>query len=115
MPNSDLLQPKKFAGIPLKPYWHWFSLDRLKLGVDNLRYDIHLGPGFIKATRWIALQLIGRVSGVADLPDYENGLTGIAARRSSKDSAATSFPTPSNALSRTMNFRSCSWPKPPSR
>ena len=73
MPNSDPSQPKKFAGIPLKPYWHGFSLDRLKLGVDNLRYDIHLSPGFIKATRRIALQLIGRVSGVADLPDYENG------------------------------------------
>jgi len=73
MPISDPLQPKKFAGIPLKPYWHAFSLDRLKLGVDNLRYDIHLSPGFIKATRRLALQLIGRVSGVVDLPDYENG------------------------------------------
>ena len=73
MPVSDPLQPKKFAGIPLKPYWHGFSLDRLKLGVDNLRYDIYLSPGFIKATRRLALQLIGRLSGVKDLPDYENG------------------------------------------
>ena len=67
------MQPKKFAGIPLKPYHHWFSLDRLKLGVDNLRYDIHLSPGFIKATRKMALQVIGRISGVTDLPDFENG------------------------------------------
>jgi hypothetical protein len=65
--------PKKFAGIPLKPYLHAFALNRLKLGVDNLRYDIHLSPGFIKATRRMALQLIGQISGVSDLPDYENG------------------------------------------
>ena len=73
MPDSEPLQPKKFAGIPLKPYHHGFALDRLKLGVDNLRYDIHLSPGFIKATRKMALQLIGRISGVTDLPDFENG------------------------------------------
>ena len=72
MPISDPLQPKKFAGIPLKAYWHGFSLDRLKLGVDNLRYDVYLSPGFIKATRRMALQLIGRISGVSDLPYYEN-------------------------------------------
>jgi len=73
MPISDALEPKKFAGIPLKPYGHGFALHRLKLGVDNLRYDLHLSPGFIKATRRMALQLIGRISGVSDLPDYENG------------------------------------------
>jgi len=73
MAVSDSMQPQKFAGIPLKPYRHGFGLERLKLGVDNLRYDIHLSPGFIKATRRMALQLIGRISGVADLPDYENG------------------------------------------
>ena len=73
MPDTDPVQPKKFAGIPLKPYQHRFGLGRLKLGVDNLRYDIHLSPGFIKATRRMALQLIGRISGVSDLPDFENG------------------------------------------
>jgi hypothetical protein len=73
MSQSDALEPKKFAGIPLKPYRHGFGLNRLKLGVDNLRYDLHLSPGFIKATRRMALQLIGRISGVSDLPDYENG------------------------------------------
>ena len=73
MPVSDAMEPKKFAGIPLKPYGHGFALNRLKLGVDNLRYDLHLSPGFIKATRRMALQLIGRISGVSDLPDYENG------------------------------------------
>jgi len=73
MPISEASEPKKFAGIPLKPYGHGFALNRLKLGVDNLRYDLHLSPGFIKATRRMALQLIGRASGVSDLPDYENG------------------------------------------
>ena len=73
MTLSESLQPKKFAGIPLKPYGHTFDLNRLKLGVDNLRYDLHLSPGFVKAVRRMALQLIGRLSGVADLPDYENG------------------------------------------
>ena len=71
MPVSDPSQPQKFAGIPLKPYRHGFALDRLKLGVDNLRYDINLSPAFIRAARRMALQLIGRVSGVEDLPDYE--------------------------------------------
>ena len=73
MSAPDPLEPKKFAGIPLKPYRHGFALNRLKLGVDNLRYDLHLSPGFIKAARRMALQLIGRISGVSDLPDYENG------------------------------------------
>ena len=73
MTVSESLQPKKFAGIPLKPYRHAFGLNRLKLGVDNLRYDLHLSPGFVRAARRMALQLIGRISGVSDLPDYENG------------------------------------------
>lgn len=73
MTVSEPLQPKKFAGIPLKPYRHSFDLNRLKLGVDNLRYDLHLSPGFVRAARRMALQLIGRISGVSDLPDYENG------------------------------------------
>lgn len=73
MTLSESLQPQKFAGIPLKPYRHTFDLNRLKLGVDNLRYDLHLSPGFVKAVRRMALQLIGRLSGVADLPDFENG------------------------------------------
>jgi hypothetical protein len=55
MSVSDPLQPKKFAGIPLKPYRHGFALNRLKLGVDNLRYDLHFSPGFIKAARKMAL------------------------------------------------------------
>jgi len=73
MTLSESLQPKKFAGIPLKPYRHTFDLNRLKLGVDNLRYDLHLSPGFVKAVRRMALQLIGRLSGINDLPDFENG------------------------------------------
>jgi len=73
MTLTESLQPKKFAGIPLKPYRHAFNLNRLKLGVDNLRYDLHLSAGFVRAARRMALQLIGRISGVADLPDYENG------------------------------------------
>ncbi|OQY05292.1 MAG: hypothetical protein B6I22_07685 [Desulfobacteraceae bacterium 4572_123] len=35
--------------LPLKVYSFDFSLDKLTPGVDNIRYDVHLSPGFIKS------------------------------------------------------------------
>jgi hypothetical protein len=35
--------------LPLKTYALCFSLDKLTPGVDNVRYDVHLSPGFLKS------------------------------------------------------------------
>ena len=48
----------------LKQYKHSYSLDRLVLGVDNIRYDVYLSPTFINATRKIAARLVARHAGV---------------------------------------------------
>jgi hypothetical protein len=63
---------QKFAGIPIKPYSHAFALDRLQLGIDNLRYDLHLSPGFVKAAHQMAVQLLAKYSDLKDLPGIEN-------------------------------------------
>jgi len=44
--------------IPLKTYSLYFSLDKLTPGVDNVRYDVHLSPGFIKSTGNIVFNLV---------------------------------------------------------
>lgn len=68
--NSTLI--RKFEGIPLRLYASAFALEGLQLGIDNLRYDAHFSPGFIKATRRMAIQLIGKFSTVTDLPGFES-------------------------------------------
>ncbi len=68
--NSTSIQ--KFAGIPLKLYTSAFSIEGLQFGVDNLRYDVHFSPGFIKATRGMAIQLFGKFSSVTDLPGFDS-------------------------------------------
>ena len=55
--NLDLPDPGK---LPLKPYRVDLPLYRLKLGTDNIRYDVHLSRGFCSATNKIALRLIAR-------------------------------------------------------
>ncbi len=44
--------------FPLELYPENFSLDRLVPGVDNVRYDVHLSPGFIKITGKIIRYLL---------------------------------------------------------
>ncbi|MGD8243383.1 MAG: hypothetical protein PVF59_11170, partial [Desulfobacterales bacterium] len=70
-PNSTPIQ--KFAGIPLKLYTSDFGIERLQFGIDNLRYDVHFSPAFIKATGRIAIQLIGKYSSITDLPGFQPG------------------------------------------
>ena len=70
-PNSPPIQ--KFAGIPLKLYTSVFGVERLQFGVDNLRYDVHFSPAFIKATGRMAIQLIGKYSSITDLPGFQPG------------------------------------------
>jgi hypothetical protein len=53
-------------------YRHRFSIDRLRHGVDNLRYDVRISPSLVAAVREMALQLISKMSGVFELPDFNS-------------------------------------------
>ena len=48
----------------LQHYVHDFSLERLVMGVDNIRYDVYLSPTFVNATRKIVARLVARHAGV---------------------------------------------------
>jgi len=64
----------------LKQYKYSFSLDRLVLGVDNIRYDVYLSPTFVNATRKIAAQLVARHAGVekrASVPKQDSWIKEI--------------------------------------
>ena len=44
----------------LRAYTVDFSLDRLVLGIDNIRHDVYLSPTFVSASRKIVSQLVSR-------------------------------------------------------
>ena len=46
--------------FPLKSYSIKLSLDRLNLGVKNIRFDVYLSPVFCKTTSKVILQLIAK-------------------------------------------------------
>ena len=48
--------------FPLKSYSFNLSIDRLCLGVDNIRYDVYLSPGFCEPATKIVSQLIAKHS-----------------------------------------------------
>ena len=73
MPASNSTPIQKFAGIPLKLYTSVFGVERLQFGIDNLRYDVHFSPAFIKATGRMVIQLIGKYSSITDLPGFQPG------------------------------------------
>ncbi len=50
--------------FPLESYSTDFSLDRLVLGVDNIRCDVRLSPTFCNATAKLATLLIERATGI---------------------------------------------------
>jgi hypothetical protein len=52
------------TSFPLRHYAPDFFLDRLVMGVDNIRYDVHLSPTFVSATRKIVDRLVTRHAGV---------------------------------------------------
>lgn len=56
----------------LEVYRHRFSLDRLQHGIDNIGYDVQVSPSLVTATRRITLQLIAKMSGVFELPDFNS-------------------------------------------
>ncbi len=53
--------------FPLTFYRNEFSLERLVLGVDNIRYDVLLSPTFVNASRKIIARLVARHAGVEKL------------------------------------------------
>lgn len=55
--------------FPLESYSTDFSLDRLVLGVDNIRCDARLSPAFCNATAKLAALLIERETGVWTRPE----------------------------------------------
>jgi class 3 adenylate cyclase len=57
--------------FPLKTYSLNFSLDRLCPGVDNIRYDVHLSPGFCEAAAKIVSQLVARHCKVEKMLDMD--------------------------------------------
>jgi hypothetical protein len=52
------------SDFSLPAYLVNFSLDRLVLGVDNIRHDVHLSPIFLAATRKIVTDLVYRHAGI---------------------------------------------------
>ena len=54
--------------FPLETYSIKFSLDKLALGVDNIRYDVHLSPSFCTASKKVITQLFARYSQVGEMP-----------------------------------------------
>ncbi|UCD89458.1 MAG: hypothetical protein JSW04_13735 [Desulfobacterales bacterium] len=52
--------------FPLKTYSAQINLDRLVVGVDNIRNDVHLSPNFCKATQNIVRYLIAKHADVEE-------------------------------------------------
>ena len=63
--------------FPLRHYVPNFSLDRLVLGVDNIRYDVYLSPTFVSATRKIVARLVARHAGVEKIGREERQLNWV--------------------------------------
>lgn len=53
---------KAEGGLPVEAYSVEIPLERLKLGVDNLRYDVLVSPEFVSITDHVALEMIMRHS-----------------------------------------------------
>ena len=70
---------KKF---PMESYSTDFSLDRLVLGVDNIRCDVRLSPIFCKATSKLAALLIERETGINTISE-KKGLNVLAKEQES--------------------------------
>ena len=55
--------------FPMASYATDLSMDRLVLGVDNIRCDVRLSPSFRNATAKLAALLIERETGVWTIPE----------------------------------------------
>lgn len=52
------IKPPEIKDIPLKPYLIEFSLNRLALGIDNVRIDVHISPQLQKALQKTAFFIV---------------------------------------------------------
>lgn len=57
---KKLFDGPTLKGLPLKTYSTRLSLDRLRPGIDNVRYDVLLSPDFSRALRAIVRQVIAK-------------------------------------------------------
>jgi hypothetical protein len=57
--------------FPLETYSAQINLDRLVVGVDNIRNDVHLSPNFCKATHNIVSHLIAKHADIEEIPDLD--------------------------------------------
>ncbi|MBN1474656.1 MAG: hypothetical protein JW914_08580 [Syntrophaceae bacterium] len=51
-------KPTQLKDIPLKPYLIEFSLNRLALGIDNIRIDVHISPQLQKSLQKTAFFIV---------------------------------------------------------
>ncbi len=51
-------KPTEIKDMPLKPYLIEFSLNRLALGIDNIRIDVHISPQLQKALQKTAFFIV---------------------------------------------------------
>jgi len=71
--KTEKLPP--FSELPLKTYSFAFSLERLFLGVDNVRYDVQLSPDFCGAASNIVFQLTAKHAQSQDFVRLNKSLT----------------------------------------
>ncbi len=64
----------------LKVYSVSYSLDRLTRGVDNIRHDVLLSAGLLKATQKIALRVIGRYAKAEEILPRDGSSTWVRER-----------------------------------
>ena len=65
--HAHKLPPLSFFN--LQTYDVALSLDRLNVGVDNIRHDVYLSPTFVSHTRKLVAQLLDQHAGTEDTPN----------------------------------------------
>ena len=95
MPRIPILRIGSGAELEppqLSAYTPSLVLERLQLGIDNLRHDVHLSPKFVEQARWHVSRLIAQHGGVnallsAEAPDKPGPNHFISPRVSQKSKA----------------------------
>lgn len=58
--QEQLLPPEHLNAVQMIPYSVNLSLNRLRTGIDNIRYDVYLSDSFCEVTRQILFQMLAR-------------------------------------------------------
>ena len=61
------------SALPLKSETVSFDLGRLQTGVDNIRHDVYLSPGLVRATRQLTIHLLARHTRSQDMLSLDWG------------------------------------------